>query len=85
MGKMNISIFLTNHSLSNTYVGNERGKGVSSVEKVLTWEELKRVANLAKKKEIKKANPIIIPHNCKYDRITMAKRKTRERLGIWVY
>jgi len=37
-----------------------------------------------KEKGIIKAQPIIIPKNNKYDRITIAKRKTWERLGIWL-
>jgi len=40
------------------------------------------VATAAKEKGIIKAKPINIPKNDKYDRITIAKQKTWERLGI---
>ena len=54
------------------------------MEKKLTWDELKKVAIAAKEKGIIKAQPIIIPKNNKYDRITIAKQRDWERLGIWV-
>lgn len=43
------------------------------MEKKLTWEELKKVAIAAKEKGIIKAQPVNIPKNHKYDRITIAK------------
>jgi len=52
------------------------------MEKLLTWDELKRVAAAAKEKGIIKAKPISIPKDDKYDRITIAKLRTRERLGF---
>jgi hypothetical protein len=55
-----------------------------SLEKLLTWDELTRVATTAKIKGIIKAKPFIIPKNDKYDRITLTKQKTWERLGIWL-
>jgi len=54
------------------------------LEKLLTWDELTRVATTAKIKGIIKAKPFIIPKNDKYDRITLTKQKTWERLGIWL-
>lgn len=51
---------------------------------MLTRDELARVATIAKAKGILKAKPIIIPKYNKYDRITMCKEKTWERLGIWL-
>ncbi|AST57999.1 ABC transporter substrate binding protein [Thermoanaerobacterium thermosaccharolyticum] len=54
------------------------------MEKKLTWDELKKVAILAKEKGIIKADPVKIPENNKYDRITIAKQRTWKRLGIWV-
>ena len=55
------------------------------MEKKLTWDELKKVITEAKGKDIIKAMPVSIPKSAlKYDRITIAKRRTWERLGIWV-
>ena len=54
------------------------------MEKKLTWEELKKVAIAAKEKGIIKAQPVNIPKNHKYDRITIAKKRAWERLGIWL-
>ncbi len=60
-------------------------KGVwCDMEKKLIWDELKRVVTAAKEKDIIKAQPVNIPQNDKYDRITIAKQKTCERLGIWL-
>ncbi|MBZ4647047.1 MAG: hypothetical protein JG777_2536 [Clostridia bacterium] len=60
-------------------------KGVwCDIEKKLTWDELKEVITEANGKDIIKAQPVNIPKDDKYDRITIAKRRTRERLGIWV-
>ena len=54
------------------------------IEKKLTWTELKKVATVVKDKGIIKANPINIPKNDRYDRIIIAKRRTWERLGVWL-
>jgi len=54
------------------------------VEKLLTLDELKKVAAAARAKGIVKAKPVNIPKNDRYDRITIARQKTWERLGIWI-
>lgn len=60
-------------------------KGVGcDMEKKLTWDELKKVAIAVKEKGIIKAQPVNIPKNHKYDRITIAKQRAWERLGIWL-
>lgn len=43
-----------------------------------------KVAILAEEKGIIKPKSIIIPKNLKYDRITITKQRTWERLGIWL-
>jgi len=52
--------------------------------KKVTREELRKVAIIAEEKGIIKPKPIIIPKNLKYDRITITKQRTWERLGIWL-
>ncbi|MCG1012265.1 hypothetical protein JT739_06595 [Tepidanaerobacter sp. GT38] len=52
--------------------------------KKVTKEDLKKVAILAEEKGIIKPKSIIIPKNLKYDRITITKQRTWERLGIWL-
>lgn len=50
----------------------------------MTRQEIKELLYKAKKNGLTKPRPIKIPKNIKYDRITIAKQRTWERLGIWL-
>lgn len=50
----------------------------------LTREEIRKRLDEAREKGVVKPEPIKIPKNIRYDRITIAKLKTWERLGIWL-
>jgi len=46
-------------------------------------EKLKQIATEAYKRKIS-PKPIIIPKNFKYDRLTITKQNTWDRLGVWL-
>lgn len=50
--------------------------------KKVSREDLKKIAIRVAEKGVIKPKPIIIPKDNKYDRISITKQRTLERLGI---